>query len=83
MKWYFEKFKGDMAIYAFCPKCGFEHTVSYIDFDMSIKIDPDKIYNYCPICGIKDETNHYEVNRHDIVWNQRSSSILGEMFYDD
>ena len=83
MKWYFEKFKGDMTIYAICPECGFEHAVSYIDFDMSIKIDPDKIYNYCPICGTKDETNHSEASRHDVVWNQRSSSILGETSYDD
>ena len=75
MKWQFEKFQGDRAIYALCPKCGFGHCVSYIDFDMSIKINPDKIYNYCPICGTKEETNHYEVNRHDVVWNQRRASI--------
>ena len=48
-KWIFIKFKGDMAIYAACPKCKFIHAVS----DINANFEPvvTKQYRYCPMCG--------------------------------
>ena len=71
MKWIFEKFYGDMAIYAICPKCGFRHCVS--DFKsgtFEIEIYTDKVYKFCPMCGKKDTTNYGD--NIDVVWNERS-----------
>ena len=70
MQWRFEKFKGDSAIYAICPRCGFYHNVSYVAFPFEIRINPQMIYNFCPNCGKEDTSNHYEENK-DIIWNER------------
>ena len=47
--WVFEKFKGDMAIYAFCPYCNFVYNPSKLNKDMQPEIKG--LYNYCPNCG--------------------------------
>lgn len=70
MKWHFEKFKGDMAIYSICPKCGFSKNVSYLTANGEICINPQKIYNYCPNCGEKDTSDHY-IENVNVIWNKR------------
>lgn len=70
MEWHFEKFKGDSAIYAICPKCGFAHNVSYVVLPLEVRINPQMIYNFCPNCGEEDTSNHYEENK-DVTWNKR------------
>lgn len=66
MKWHFEKFKGDMSVYAFCPKCGFSHNPSTLNRDMTTTIT--KQYRYCPMCG---EYLYVEGEEIDVIWNQR------------
>ena len=73
MKWQFEKFQGDMAIYAICPKCGFDHPVSTISDFFELKINSALLYNYCPMCGEKDETDHFLTEEQEVVWNQRKA----------
>ena len=53
MIWQYEKFKGDSAIYAFCPKCNFRHDPSDMEKDEYGKWNTviKYQYNYCPICG--------------------------------
>ena len=75
MKWHFEKFQGDMAIYTICPCCGFTHNVSYLADGFEIKIDPSRIYNFCPNCGEEDTSDHYAEER-DVVWNKRKAEEL-------
>ena len=66
MKWIFEKFKGDMAIYAICPQCGFYHNPSTLHSDMTTTIT--NRYKLCPTCG---EYLYVEGNTVDVIWNQR------------
>jgi hypothetical protein len=66
MKWHFEKFKGDMAIYAICPKCGFYYNSSTLQRDMTTTIT--NVYNFCPICGEQLSIKEEDV---DVTWNQR------------
>lgn len=50
MIWEYKKFKGDGAIYAFCPNCDFHHSPSVFDpksYEVTIAYE----YNYCPMCG--------------------------------
>lgn len=70
MKWAFEKFYGDAAVYAICPKCGFMHNVSLFKTgSMEIEVDTDRIYNFCPMCGEEDETEYGD--NVDVIWNER------------
>lgn len=67
MEWKFEKFSGDLAIYAFCHKCGFHYNPSTVQPDWTVTIT--SLYRYCPMCGeylyVEDETV-------DVVWDKRS-----------
>lgn len=73
MKWIFEKFKGDMAVYTICPKCGFHHSPSRTDANIEITITNQ--YKYCPMCG---EYLHTGGEGVDVIWNQRHISKLFE-----
>lgn len=66
MQWIFEKFKGDMAVYAICPKCNFRHSPSTISSDMETTITHQ--YRYCPMCG---EYLYVAGENIDVIWNQR------------
>lgn len=74
IKWIFEKFKGDMAIYAICPKCGYRYSCSSESDFASIEID--RQFKYCPMCGkyLFDERSEIEV-----IWNKRDIVALYEM----
>ena len=75
--WKYEKFKGDMAIYAICPICNFNHHVGQVEFgsgDLVIDIQ----YLFCPACGeflYNDEDS-------DCIYNERSVEDLYEMGVD-
>ena len=75
MVWEYEKFKGDMAIYAFCPKCNFHHCPSELvkDEDGKLTTDIKYQYNYCPICG---EYLYDDKEIVDVVWNERDIEEL-------
>ena len=63
----FEKFRGDMAIYATCPKCGFRHNPSqYNPKEGTTEIFQ---YRYCPMCGIYLFDDKEEL---DIIWDERN-----------
>ena len=47
--WNIRKYKGDLALYAYC-KCGFYYCCSKL-VGPKIEIDPHKLYHYCPNCG--------------------------------
>ena len=66
MKWTFEKFSGDMAIYAICPMCGFHHDVSTLHRDMTTTITHQ--YKFCPMCG---EYLYDDADDISVIWNQR------------
>lgn len=69
MVWKYEKFKGDGAIYAFCPKCGFYHNPSRCDFGAGNFVAEVKYqYNFCPMCGeyLYDDSPELYVD-----WNER------------
>lgn len=72
MVWAYEKFRGDAAIYAFCPKCGFHHNPSRMVTDDEGKwtTEIQYQYNYCPICGeyLNDENFESGV---EVIWNER------------
>ena len=69
MVWEYEKFKGDGAIYAFCPKCNFHHNPSRLNHK-TMACDIRYQYNYCPICGeyLNDENFEDGV---EVIWNER------------
>ena len=78
MIWEYEKFRGDAAIYAFCPKCKFRHNPSRV-----VKNDEGKLsaeifyqYNYCPICGEYLYDEKAETELVDIIWNERDVTEL-------
>ncbi len=75
MVWKYEKFRGDAAIYAFCPKCKFHHNPSKLTTDedgrLTTKIQYQ--YNYCPICG---EFLHDDKEDVDVIWNERDIEEL-------
>lgn len=70
MQWLIEKFKGDMAIYAFCPKCNFHHSVGDT---MTGKVF---LYWFCPMCGeyLKIDDSNIEIDR----YNERDITELYE-----
>lgn len=73
--WKYEKFKGDAAIYAFCPKCGFHHNPSRMEQDENgrwsteIKFQ----YKYCPMCAEPLFDKSGEV---DVIWDERDITEL-------
>ena len=75
MVWTYEKFRGDAAIYAFCPKCKFYHNPSKLirDEDGNLTTDIQYQYNYCPICG---EYLYDDKEIVDIIWNERDIEEL-------
>lgn len=74
MQWIFEKFKGNMAIYSICPKCGFMHNSSTLNHK-TMESSISNQYKYCPMCGeyLYDERADIEV-----IWNERSIIDLME-----
>lgn len=70
MVWKYEKFRGDMAIYAFCPKCGFHHNPSALTIGADDKCSTEIQfqYNYCPICG---EYLYDDTGKASVIWNER------------
>lgn len=50
MTWIYVKHSRDVAIYALCPKCGFEHNPSYYNWATG-QATIVKEFNYCPMCG--------------------------------
>lgn len=72
MVWKYEKFRGDAAIYAFCPKCKFRHNPSQMvtgeDGEWTTEIQYQ--YNYCPICGEYLHDENFE-NSVEVIWNER------------
>ena len=75
MVWKYEKFKGDGAIYAFCPKCGFHHNPSRMTKNEIFETEINYQYNYCPMCGeyLFDDNDNVEV-----IWNERDIAELYE-----
>lgn len=72
MVWKHEKFKGDTAIYAFCPKCGFRHNPSKIDMK-TLSSEIMFQWSYCPECG---EYLYNESENVEVIWNERDISEL-------
>ena len=70
MIWKYEKFKGDGAIYAFCPKCGFHHNPSRMNHE-TMACDVMYQYNYCPICGEYLFDDKAETDGFEVAWNER------------
>lgn len=68
MIWQYEKFRGDMAIYAICPVCGFTHCPSRLNCETMLS-EIIYQYNYCPICGeyLFDASD----DDFEITWNER------------
>ena len=74
MTWKYEKFKGDMAIYAFCPKCGFHYNPSQLNpktMQAELKIQ----YHYCPMCS---EHLFGDSDTVSVIWNERDIAALYE-----
>lgn len=74
MKWKYEKFKGDMAIYAICPKCNFHHSSSVYNPHSGESVVQNP-YTFCPLCGEFLFENYEEVN---VIWNERNIFKLYE-----
>ena len=70
MIWEYEKFKGDLAIYAFCPKCNFHHNPSRLNHD-TMECEFRYQYNYCPICGEYLFDDKAEEDGYSVTWNER------------
>ena len=59
--WQVIRFKGNAALYSFCPYCGYTHPCykNAMEFDsdgnnvgwLKIEYDPEKEFNFCPMCG--------------------------------
>lgn len=54
-KWKYIKYKGNLAYYEKCEKCGFEHCCSSLN-TQTFSSEIDNVYNFCPMCG--DEKNN-------------------------
>ena len=70
MVWQYEKFKGDMAIYAFCPKCHFYHNASELNYEI-MECEIVYQYYYCPMCGEYLYNDKAARDGVDITWNER------------
>lgn len=75
MVWQYEKFKGDGAVYAFCPKCNFRHNPSRKDFG-TFELSISYQYNYCPIYGEYLYDADAEENGFEVTWDQRDITEL-------
>ena len=73
-KWKYEKFKGDGAIYAFCPNCNFHYNPSRLN-TKTMQCELVFQYNYCPMCGEYLYDDSKNVN---VTWNERDISELYE-----
>lgn len=73
MIWLYEKFRGDAAIYAFCPKCGFHHSPSRMVTDENGKWTSEiqYQYNYCPICGKYLYDKNAVDDGFEVTWDER------------
>ena len=72
MDWIYEKFKGDMALYAICPRCNFTYDCGdTLHGDVKIK----EQYVFCPLCG----EFLYESEEYGVVYNERYISDLYRM----
>lgn len=55
--WEIIRFRGDLALYSFCPYCGHTHPCYKEDrgengeFLFKVVYAPEKEYNFCPKCG--------------------------------
>lgn len=80
MIWEYERFRGDAAIYAFCPKCGFHHNPSRMvtDEDGKWTTEIQYQYNYCPLCGEYLHNENFE-NGVEVTWNERDILELYEV----
>lgn len=74
-KWKYEKFKGDGAIYAFCPKCNFHYNPSRLNTE-TMQSELVIQYNYCPICG---EYLYDDSESVSVTWNERNIEELYEL----
>lgn len=72
MVWKFEKFKGDMTIYAQCPRCNFRYGASTFNYK-TMETTITKEYNYCPMCGEYLCDDSESVN---VIWNERDIDEL-------
>lgn len=68
MIWRFEKFKGDCAIYATCPKCKYSYSTTTAPNFKTGEYVIDIHYKYCPECGVYLYNNSEEIN---VIWNER------------
>ena len=55
--WEVIRFRGNMALYSFCPYCGHIHSCykeergKNGEFLFKVVYAPEKEYNFCPMCG--------------------------------
>lgn len=79
MKWRFEKFKGDSAIYGICTKCNYSYEAGSYN-PATAESSGVYQYKYCPICGrrlyIKPKDGTL-----DVVWNERLITDFWEQKY--
>lgn len=73
LKWVFEKFKGDMAIYATCPNCDYTYNVTSAPDLETGEYKIDRQYKYCPECGEYLFDENEEV---DVAWDERNIEEL-------
>lgn len=72
--WQYEKFKGDMAIYAICPICNFIHHVGEKDFKTG-ELKVSEQYTFCPMCG----TFLYSEGEASCTYNEKDVVELYQM----
>ena len=73
--WKYEKFNGDLAIYAFCPNCGFYHNPSRL-IEGTMKSGIVYQYFYCPMCGEYLYDAEAEESGFHVIWNKRNITEL-------
>lgn len=78
MVWKYEKFNGDLAIYAFCPKCGFHHNPSRRDSE-TMEASIVYQYHYCPVCGEYLYDDNLKKDGVPVTWDERDVTELWEM----
>ena len=76
LNWQYEKFKGDMAIYAICPFCNFTHQVGEKDFKTG-ELNISQQYVFCPMCG----SFLYSEGEADCTYNERDITDLYKIKY--
>ena len=76
MQWIYEKFKGNMAIYAFCPVCRYSTDQSKFDHHSGNYIITNP-FTFCPMCG---EFLYDAGDECNVIWNERD---IVEYFEDE